>query len=486
MVLNQVLSTSVTIPNQQKKQRESLSPDAASFEVGSRAWRSRGWLCGSHLPPGRCQARAQLRKLLPLTHASSFPDPTEYLKFMRSTLLSAEYAIGQCLWHFRRSFPVRRRYLLTSAQKLEQPEGGVKQKELLSDEASTKNSKAEEEPAPQYGTANEDHGTLQLPLSPLMDPRFQRARDRYRVRKPEPTGELSDFQKKLSKNPYAQALATPVRSCSLTNLRLPSYFLLDFGLTPHPRTGKPWQIPTLALDQNVSVSGETSRPVRPTDASNENDAATDSSAPSAKRPARAVAGSHVISQRAAMKFMSKVKRRSFMQMVPHRWKLDTRFNIDDLVWREDMDAFVLDLMRRKAVKLLKYLSSRPAAYIAKCEGYADIQSKHQPAAVLWLGQPDEEALPTASEEPRSPPPYAMVKYRSACHVPVYNLPAILGSEHLDRLRVSSELYKGPLAVIKQKRNTIDILMHLWKLMGYLASDNAAQQIQTAASAYKIT
>ncbi|KAI4167825.1 MAG: hypothetical protein LQ343_006897 [Gyalolechia ehrenbergii] len=407
---------------------------------------------------------------------------------MRSSLLSADVAFGRRTWHFRRSLPVRRRYLLTSAQELEQPAGGVGQEEPSSNEASPKNSKGKKGLVFEHEALKESPSSLQLPLSPLMDPTLQGARNRYRVRKPEPSGEPSDFQKRLSKNPYAQALATPVRSCSVTNVRLPSYFLLDFGLTPHPRTGKPWQIPIFALDPNVSVPNEASRSVQvseqSSDASSEDDAATDSAAPSTKRPARAVAGSHVVSQRAAMKFMSDVKRKSYLQMVPHRWKLDTRFKTDDLVWREDMDVFVLDLMRKKAVRLLKYLSSRSAAYIAKCEGYEDIQNKHQPGAVLWWGKFASEGMLTASEEP--PPPYAMVKYRSAYHIPVYNLPAILGSEYLRQLRVSTGLTDETLAVIKQKRNTVDILTHLWKLMGYLASNDGAQQLEKAASAYEIT
>ncbi|KAL8944742.1 MAG: hypothetical protein Q9211_000458 [Gyalolechia sp. 1 TL-2023] len=396
--------------------------------------------------------------------------------------------MGRRIWHVRRSLLVRRRYLFTSAQELEQPAGEMAQEEPSSNEASTMRPKAKEEPFVQNEAPNEGPGSLQLPTSPLMDPSLQRARNRYRVRKPEPSGEPSDFQKKLSKNPYAQALATPVRSCAVTNVRLPSYFLLGFGLTPHPRTGKPWEMPTFALDPNVSVPSQASRSEQvseqSSDASSEDDAATDAVAPPSRRPARAVAGSHVVSQRAAMKFLSGVKRKSFLTMVPYRWKCDTRFKIDDLVWREDMDVFVLELMRKKAARLLGYLSSRPAAYITTCEGYGDIQNKHQPGAVLWLGKPDKEGMPTASDEP--PPPYAMVKYRSACNIPVYNLPAILGSEHLSQLRVSSECCNGPLAVIKQKRNTVDILMHLWKLMGYMASNDGAQQLEKAASAQGMT
>lgn len=157
-----------------------------------------------------------------------------------------------------------------------------------------------------------------------------------------------------------------------------------------------------------------------------------------------------------------------MHMIPHRWKQDTRFKTDDIVWREDMDSFVLDLMRKKALRLLEYLSSKPAAYIARCEDYAEVQGKHQPGAVLWLGDPGGDANSNPDEEP--PPPFAMVKYRLASHIPVFNLAALLGSEYLAKLRDSSRLFTGTMAVIKQKRNALTTLMHLWKLMGYVASE----------------
>lgn len=234
-------------------------------------------------------------------------------------------------------------------------------------------------------------------------------------------------------------------------------------------------MPKLAIDSNATDSSKTPRSKhalqQATDSSNEDDEGTEAPALSNRRPARAVAGFYILSQAAAIKFMSEIKRKSYRQIIPHRWKLDTRFKADDIVWREDMDTFILNLMRKKAVRLLKYLSSRPAAYVVKCEGYEDIQSKHQSGAVLWLGRLREEEVPTDSEG--SPPPYAMVKYRSAGHIPVYNLPALLGLEYLHQLRDSSKFFDGALAVIKQKRNTVETLMHLWKLMGYVVSYGGA-------------
>lgn len=269
----------------------------------------------------------------------------------------------------------------------------------------------------------------------------------------------------------AQALATPVRSCAITGVHLPNFFLIDFGLAPHPKTGKPWQMPKLSIDHNLSSPNMAPSSEQPLDQNNTTliQDATDAEAkPTNRRPSQTVAGSYVLNQRSAIRLMSDVKRRSYTQMIPHRWKQDTRFKTDDIVWREDMDSFVLDLMRKKALRLLEYLSSKPAAYIAICQDYADVQGKHQPGAVLWLGAPGCDANSKPGEAP--PPPFAMVKYRSASHIPVFNLAALLGSEYLAKLRDSSRLFTGTMAVIKQKRNALTTLMHLWKLMGYAASE----------------
>ncbi|KAL8694991.1 MAG: hypothetical protein Q9218_000463 [Villophora microphyllina] len=328
----------------------------------------------------------------------------------------------------------------------------------------------------------------QLPLSPLMDPKLQAARNRHRTRKPNASREPSEFQKKLRRNPYgtitlqlppkpllnlptAQALATPTRSCALTGIRLPNYFLVDFGLTPHPRTGKPWQMPKLATDRNIVSLQETpsldNNLESMTSASSEDH--TDFGATSKGRQnARTVAGSHVISHRPALKLMCSLKHRTLMYMIPQRWKQDGRFKAEEIVWRKDMDTFILDLMRRKTMNLLKYLNSQPAAYIVACEGYQDVENKHQAGAVLWLGERRHGSDLTSSN--KNPPPYGMVKYKSSGHIPIYNLPALFGSGYLNQLRNAGKPFDGTIAVIKRKRNTAEVQLQLWKLMGYMASD----------------
>ncbi|KAK4549240.1 hypothetical protein LTR36_007698 [Oleoguttula mirabilis] len=81
-----------------------------------------------------------------------------------------------------------------------------------------------------------ENGGRSLPLPPLMDPVAVKAKGRYREPKPLKSEEgKTEFQKELEANPYAQALATPVRHCAVTNARLPAHFLLPLvsHLDPH-------------------------------------------------------------------------------------------------------------------------------------------------------------------------------------------------------------------------------------------------------------
>ncbi|KAF4627781.1 hypothetical protein G7Y89_g10370 [Cudoniella acicularis] len=95
-----------------------------------------------------------------------------------------------------------------------------------------------------------------LPVSPLMDPAFLAARQERQKPKAAPRSklELTPFQRKLWKNPYALALATPVRLCQLTRVAMPKFFLQGFELMAHPETGWPYFVPRgeLLMDNKVS------------------------------------------------------------------------------------------------------------------------------------------------------------------------------------------------------------------------------------------
>lgn len=160
--------------------------------------------------------------------------------------------------------------------------------------------------------------------------------------------------------------------------------------------------------------------------------------------------------------------------MPYRWKEDSSIKIPEIVWREDMDTFLLEILRKSVAKKLAYLASRRAAYIAICKGHENISKQNQVGAVLWLGPgggaPAQDPPSNDDVEGSGPPPYAMHYYRSH-YIPCYNLRTLLGPTHLQALRAGRlSHFGGQYAVIKTKRGTVDVQLELWKLLGYLAHD----------------
>ena len=167
---------------------------------------------------------------------------------------------------------------------------------------------------------------------------------------------------------------------------------------------------------------------------------------------------------------------SYKKLMPYRWKDDSSIKATDIVWREDMDTFVLEILRSNLAKKLAYLASRPAAYMAACRDSDQISKQNQVGAVLWLGPGEEQqqqhegGLAYETAEGTGPPPYAMYFYRSH-HIPVYNLPRLLGAHHLNTLKNGKAGHLGhQYAVLKAKNGTKDVQMELWKLLCYLVDN----------------
>lgn len=378
-------------------------------------------------------------------------------------------------------------------------------------------------------------------------------------------------------NRAAQALSTPLRHCRLTDSRLPSHFLLSFGITKHPITGVQWHSPRIAVDP-LLMSKEDEAPaesslehenadetpeVQPTvDVSPPNEKPSEDvslvnqsaeiknldespqNEPSEKLPSdsltvkdtelkakvsspmpgtRKAASSYFICSQPAMKVLSGFSQRSWMNAIPHTWKSDSGIRADKLVWRKDMDGFVLELLRKKTFALLKMLASSRTGYITSCAGYNSVGAHNQVAAALWLGAStpanitgSQELLASsgactsqeevagdllspgaaaplqettsaghnstpqaeiASSEGLDPPSYAMIKYKSH-YIPFYNLPMLLGSEYISRLRAYIPFAQGTMALIKNKQRTVKAQMELWKLMGYMAQTEILEALES--------
>ena len=164
--------------------------------------------------------------------------------------------------------------------------------------------------------------------------------------------------------------------------------------------------------------------------------------------------------------------------MPYRWKQDPNLKVADIVWREDMDTFVLETLRGNVARRLAYLASSNAAYISTCRDHKHISKHHQVGAVLWLGPNPEETAETSFLDKSGaatgdfresgPAPYAMHHYKNH-YIPVYNLLTLLGPTKLRNLRETSSSHFGcQYAVIKMRRLTVEVQLELWKLLGYLA------------------
>lgn len=184
-----------------------------------------------------------------------------------------------------------------------------------------------------------------------------------------------------------------------------------------------------------------------------------------------------------------------------------------------MDDFVLEQLREHTVRVLEYAATSFASHLhGKNHGNKPRLQRSNLAAVLWLEKPaksdtasstppkhpaymklaalqsgsisspaqenqqyEEEpcraatsdAIPLTPEKSSSintdPPPfYAMVSYRSK-YVPIYNLPALLGTKHMETLRkLGSNWVEEELVFVRQRQKTIELQIALWRLMGYMA------------------
>lgn len=190
---------------------------------------------------------------------------------------------------------------------------------------------------------------------------------------------------------------------------------------------------------------------------------------------RTASGTHIVASLASLAHISKLTKAAYMRLLPYRWKEDPSFKASEIVWREDMDGFVLKMMRESLVKRLEYLALRPTAYITACDGYDNISDHKQIGAVLWLGSgaglsQEGSSDPPADITDQGPPLYAMYHYKHQ-YIPFYNLSLLLGSANIQSLKDSkSTRFSTQIAVIKAKRPTMDLHLELWKLMGYLTQE----------------
>ncbi|KAI0471003.1 hypothetical protein GGR56DRAFT_125113 [Xylariaceae sp. FL0804] len=285
-----------------------------------------------------------------------------------------------------------------------------------------------------------------LPLSPVMDPSFWDATLRHQKTKPSGGQAQNLFEREFRANPFAQALATPVRKCNVTDAHVPKFFLQDFGLVLNPETRSPWWVPRSLVSDGRPVAEEPEpesiqdalQAQVAADAREDAEKAEEAQAGVVKQqedprpgvgqsslddgevaePTRDNSTSDALSGRRALKehygpSAYVLARREIIRAFVHDiasdggagsglsgWNrrlfggLSSRHAVAGprAVWRQDMDEAVLRLMRRAVADQLLYLARLCADgtrfYLVRCHGWDDVRFKIK-GAVLWFGKPEE-------------------------------------------------------------------------------------------------
>lgn len=145
----------------------------------------------------------------------------------------------------------------------------------------------------------------------------------------------------------------------------------------------------------------------------------------------------------------------------------------DVVYRADMDSFVLDLMRTQATdQLLHYahICDDPASskkYLVRCRGSWDevVEKCANYGCVLWLGDCEDQT----SKRPGEFETVRLGSDKPENTVIVHDLTVLLGSENVKKLREESNMFsKGSTFMLGRQKST-RLQLRLWKLHGYLAS-----------------
>ncbi|KAK1998309.1 hypothetical protein LX36DRAFT_576540 [Colletotrichum falcatum] len=300
-----------------------------------------------------------------------------------------------------------------------------------------------------------------------MDPRWMEARTRYRTPKPRRSKDVlpaGRFRKKLEANPYALALTTPVRFCPISEVSLPKYFLQELKPIENPETKTFWWTPG-DLDSPIAQQKATENLLR-------------------RSPA-----CYVIARKPFFKSLSGSKRQS-----PHgeKWRglLSRRDGrlvqqiVKKQVWREDMDDFILDNMRRNVMKYLVYFAELRAgqdhrSYILRLGSWERAAKIPQRGCLLWyrtVNGPQRQG--GAALKPFATYDVPKAKYERT--LPVYDLMRLLGEDHLAKLR-EIPMFRDSSLFLLRKQRSIPLQLYLWKLQAYMAEDDAPKDARPSES-----
>ncbi|OAQ98434.1 hypothetical protein LLEC1_02578 [Akanthomyces lecanii] len=301
-------------------------------------------------------------------------------------------------------------------------------------------------------TIHTDSG--ELPMSPLFDPAWIKSRKRQTKEPPRPAN--GQFQKHLERNPFARALATPMRYCAVTKTHQPRYFLQRFDVVRHPETKQGWLAPANDAYSHIQRNEE----VRANGL-----AAVAAQSSGGQDEAAARVTGYVASQKSVFEALSGPNKRLRGALLARRAGMAVSPEATTPVWRHNMSEVVLQNMRSEAAsELVRRAAVANFKFVQPCAKWEDIKHVERRGCILWLPRAQDEVAA------RQHATFDVDGANYGSKMAVHNLVWLLGEAESARLRSESEMFQhNELLVLKSWPTKTMVQLHLllWKLQGYL-------------------
>ena len=286
----------------------------------------------------------------------------------------------------------------------------------------------------------------------------------------------------------------------MTKARLPNYFLVDFNSIKHPETKRPWFFPegferkprkgSITATTIETIQGQTI-PEDPLSLKLDEDEVEATKAQvkvyngiyRRKVPGRALVRYSLYRNiRNLIKSQPRLARNTWATLLHSTANRPSTTAVNQHVFREDMDDFLLDTIRVRVLKEFEVIRDRGNDYMSMIEvGLEKAPKLKQAGAILCFSEKGETSLescqPLTTLETVSNNTIPVMDVELLPVIPssgglrslaVYDLPRLLGKEHMEELRESLGLgTEVEYALLKSKRATMDLQSWLWKLQGYL-------------------
>ncbi|GLI76931.1 hypothetical protein PoHVEF18_005209 [Penicillium ochrochloron] len=325
-----------------------------------------------------------------------------------------------------------------------------------------------------------------LPQSPLVtSPRSSPIKDRKRLPTPDDTFELK-------KNPWAVALASPVRMCSVTGARIPRDLLGEWGLVRKPDTENSYLLPVDLIKDSLEARKETESSV-PEKAPYLDPATISADTPLTAKAIRnekpgqqlllrMLNSLHLLKGLAKPLSKNAGKRPAISRLLPFRWKhplgpITSRVE-KSILWRPDMAEYVLQQKRTDVVKKLEKARWRYARLDIPggVWNVLNIQESSNAGlvdALERLGSFDRMAsgaviLLTPSGNGGSWPE-TVFNPSTQSQVPVFDLTTLLSESDLAKLREAEAPHFRNAALFFRPDNHLGVetILALWKLQRFM-------------------